>query len=31
VPVCPTSSIYAEAEVPENFAAFTEKNAQYFQ
>ena len=31
VPVCPTNAIYAEADVPENFAAFTEKNAQYYQ
>jgi ferredoxin len=31
VPVCEASAIFAEAELPENFAAFTEKNAQYYQ
>jgi NAD-dependent dihydropyrimidine dehydrogenase PreA subunit len=31
VPVCESSSIYAVGEVPENLAAFTEKNAQYYQ
>ena len=31
VPVCPSSSIYAEADLPENFAAYIEKNAQYYQ
>ena len=31
VPVCEASAIYAEAELPENFADFTEKNAEYYQ
>ena len=31
VPVCEASAIYAEAELPENFADFTGKNAQYYQ
>jgi ferredoxin len=31
VPVCEQSAIYAAGEVPENLAAFTEKNAQYYQ
>ncbi len=31
VPVCPTNSIYAESDVPEELAAFPEKNAQYYQ
>jgi ferredoxin len=31
VPVCEASAIFAEAELPENFAAFTAKNAQYYQ
>jgi ferredoxin len=31
IPVCEANAIFAEAEVPENFAAFTEKNAQYYQ
>ncbi len=31
VPVCEASAIYAEAEVPENFADFTAKNAEYYQ
>ena len=31
VPVCEASAIFAEAELPENFAGFTEKNAQYYQ
>jgi len=31
VPVCEANAIYVEAEVPENFAAFTAKNAEYYQ
>jgi NAD-dependent dihydropyrimidine dehydrogenase PreA subunit len=31
VPVCASSSIYADADLPENLAAFRETNAQYFQ
>ena len=31
VPVCEASAIYAEAELPENYAAFTAKNAEYYQ
>jgi ferredoxin len=31
VPVCEASAIYAAGEVPDNLAAFTEKNAQYYQ
>jgi ferredoxin len=31
VPVCEASAIFPEAELPENFAAFTAKNAEYYQ
>ena len=31
VPVCEASAIYAAGELPDNLAAFTEKNAQYYQ
>jgi len=31
VPVCEASAIYPEAELPENFADFTAKNAAYYQ
>ncbi len=31
VPVCEASAIYAEAEVPANFADATAKNAQHYQ
>ena len=31
IPVCEANAIFVEAEVPENFAGFTEKNAQYYQ
>jgi ferredoxin len=31
VPVCEFNAIFAEAEVPENFAGATEKNAQHYQ
>jgi ferredoxin len=31
VPVCEAAAVFAEAELPENYAAFVEKNAQYYQ
>jgi ferredoxin len=31
VPVCPTSSIYIDAELPEELAAFAEVNAAYYK
>jgi ferredoxin len=31
VPVCEASAIFPEAELPENFAEFTAKNAEYYQ
>ena len=31
VPVCEASAIYAAGELPENLAAFTDTNAQYYQ
>ena len=31
VPVCEASAIYAADELPENFAASAEQNAQYYQ
>jgi ferredoxin len=31
VPVCEAAAIFPEAELPENYAAFVEKNAQYYQ
>ncbi|MGO8786666.1 MAG: ferredoxin family protein [Terriglobia bacterium] len=31
VPVCEASAIYPDAELPENFADFAEKNAAYYQ
>jgi ferredoxin len=31
VPVCEASAIFPEAELPENFANFTAKNAEYYQ
>jgi NAD-dependent dihydropyrimidine dehydrogenase PreA subunit len=31
IPVCPASAIFADADVPENFAGYVEKNAQYYQ
>jgi NAD-dependent dihydropyrimidine dehydrogenase PreA subunit len=29
--VCPVTAIFADSDVPEKWASFTEKNAQYFQ
>jgi ferredoxin len=31
VPVCEASAIFPEAELPENFAEFTARNAEYYQ
>ena len=31
VPVCEASAIFAEADLPENFADFSAKNAAYYQ
>lgn len=31
VPVCPTSSIYIESDLPAELAAFAEANAAYYQ
>jgi NAD-dependent dihydropyrimidine dehydrogenase PreA subunit len=31
VPVCPTNSIYVEADLPPELVAFAEKNANYFK
>jgi len=31
VPVCEASAIFAEADLPENYASFAAKNAEYYQ
>lgn len=31
VPVCEASAIFPDAELPENYAEFTAKNAEYYQ
>jgi NAD-dependent dihydropyrimidine dehydrogenase PreA subunit len=30
VPACPVSAIFAQDDLPENWASFTEKNAKHF-